>query len=758
MKYFSVFTKDGRVDLPIRDEQAREAAAIVKNPLTDVADKVRELADLSNKLTKVQGLAAGNAVEKIVFKDVDGREMVIDKAWSDAAREASAEARRARAGVKGKSTEDRMSPMGKPYSQHSDDELETMRQEISNRSNARGGKEYLTKPEQDIHTNVHEEIERRESAGGPEARHARDVENAKQAILRDVKAGVVPKDVKTFSELHDHVDANAYLNPDFRQEYTPGNLTRWNRISDDVDKWINDGMPRTDSVKGEVKIDFGKAWSEEARAAALEARKARAKTSLQDEHINFIDRNPNLSEDALDELADRESKGKTPTDKKAKWQLGANERAAYGGLSNQQKQDYIGHRNSGRTHSEAVSRAQKYKDRDLGKAWTDEARAASAAARASHAQESLDQHDSLHTMEQAGRYNDARAAGKTHEESLASAGADPKDLVRPPSATKTPGVGRSRGDASVRMPIAVQQFRQKNEITAKNYARMNVPFKYKPAVQAYIDSNEFHEDVERHARSLDAEVNSKGYAQGPHPTVRAVQEYMKHVTAKVDAARDLVKGGPGPGNKVEKAWSDEAREASAEARRNRAGGKRLSATGEQLYSAENVKPKGRLVSEKEVIARSEFRAQHAAQTWKNWQDDQLERVVHNPVGKDGTPLHPSLVEHAKYEIGQRAGATGVKSEIIGGRKYLTSVSAKTGRPMVQDPETKTWVWRDNTDLDEQARAGNEKRIRESLDEKVRLMAERKAQRGGKSGSKLRDKLKDFGYTGKAPHNMEDGPK
>ena len=38
----------------------------------------------------------------------------------------------------------------------------------------------------------------------------RAIADAKTEILDDVKRGIVPRDVASFSELHDHVDANEY--------------------------------------------------------------------------------------------------------------------------------------------------------------------------------------------------------------------------------------------------------------------------------------------------------------------------------------------------------------------------------------------------------------------------------------------------------------------------------------------------------------------------------------------------------------------
>ena len=73
MKIFTMFTKEGRVDVPLKDNQAVEAAQIMKNPLTNIVEKVREMNDLSNKLTKAQLDAVAQTIEKVEFKDVDGR-------------------------------------------------------------------------------------------------------------------------------------------------------------------------------------------------------------------------------------------------------------------------------------------------------------------------------------------------------------------------------------------------------------------------------------------------------------------------------------------------------------------------------------------------------------------------------------------------------------------------------------------------------------------------------------------------------------
>ena len=79
MKIYSIFTKTGRTDVPIQEQNQNQAEAIAKNPVMDLMDKVRELTDLSNKLTKSQALELGNEVEKIEFTDIDGSKVTLRK-------------------------------------------------------------------------------------------------------------------------------------------------------------------------------------------------------------------------------------------------------------------------------------------------------------------------------------------------------------------------------------------------------------------------------------------------------------------------------------------------------------------------------------------------------------------------------------------------------------------------------------------------------------------------------------------------------
>lgn len=77
MKIFSVITKQGRVDFPIKDAELKQAESIMKNPLGEVTDKLREMNDLSNKLTKSQIDELATRTEKLEFTDVDGKKITL---------------------------------------------------------------------------------------------------------------------------------------------------------------------------------------------------------------------------------------------------------------------------------------------------------------------------------------------------------------------------------------------------------------------------------------------------------------------------------------------------------------------------------------------------------------------------------------------------------------------------------------------------------------------------------------------------------
>jgi hypothetical protein len=75
------------------------------------------------------------------------------------------------------------------------------------------------------------------------------VERAKREVLADIAAGRVPVTVTCFADLHDHVDANGYggafedwASPEEGQ--TDEFSAFWNRVQDEVDKWLKAGGHR----------------------------------------------------------------------------------------------------------------------------------------------------------------------------------------------------------------------------------------------------------------------------------------------------------------------------------------------------------------------------------------------------------------------------------------------------------------------------------------------------------------------------------
>lgn len=77
-----------------------------------------------------------------------------------------------------------------------------------------------------------------------------------QEVLNDVREGTVPASVASFSELHDHVDANGYGGafdwPASMSEqsdlgnhrYTDLHCRFWNTVQNRVDAWIKSGKVR----------------------------------------------------------------------------------------------------------------------------------------------------------------------------------------------------------------------------------------------------------------------------------------------------------------------------------------------------------------------------------------------------------------------------------------------------------------------------------------------------------------------------------
>ena len=70
----------------------------------------------------------------------------------------------------------------------------------------------------------------------------RAIAQAKDEVAADVKAGVVPRTVASFSDLHDHVDANEYGG--LCDERSDADEDFANALQDAVDSWIKEGNLR----------------------------------------------------------------------------------------------------------------------------------------------------------------------------------------------------------------------------------------------------------------------------------------------------------------------------------------------------------------------------------------------------------------------------------------------------------------------------------------------------------------------------------
>lgn len=70
------------------------------------------------------------------------------------------------------------------------------------------------------------------------------VERCKREILEDIRAGRHPQTVASFSELHDHVDANEYGGATEGEfDGSDEACAFWNRVQNDVDAWLKAGRP-----------------------------------------------------------------------------------------------------------------------------------------------------------------------------------------------------------------------------------------------------------------------------------------------------------------------------------------------------------------------------------------------------------------------------------------------------------------------------------------------------------------------------------
>jgi hypothetical protein len=76
---------------------------------------------------------------------------------------------------------------------------------------------------------------------------------AKDEVVGDIHEGKVPATVRSFEELHDHVDANGYggafdwpspLSEDRADGYQEEFIRFWNAVQGNVDAWLRAGRPQ----------------------------------------------------------------------------------------------------------------------------------------------------------------------------------------------------------------------------------------------------------------------------------------------------------------------------------------------------------------------------------------------------------------------------------------------------------------------------------------------------------------------------------
>ena len=385
MKVFSVFTKQGKVDIQIKDKDVAAAEAVAKDPILNVVEKVRELSDLANKLTKAEADALGNKVEKISFKDVDGKVVTIEKGGPGSGCQGPNCGRPAGGGS---ATEDddgsTVGPGDSFYSENSKRKATIIGQNFARLNvpykHQTAVREYIgtEKFQDDVvvhHIARNKEIATQGHAMGPHP--AVRAINAKLSSL-----GYTRKSIEALRD-------------------AAGKLTKGGPGSGC--QGPNCGRPAGSGGSSETGGVAGTGDEEgisDIKEETLGGQKYRTgvhaesgRKLLQDPETKDWVWRDNTDVDALED---------------------------YEKLTPEQKKTYLTHRQGlqkpALSHNESMARVKA-------------------------TQESLDQHDSLHSMAQAGKYVDARDAGKTHEEALAAAGADPKDLVRPASTGKIPRVG-----------------------------------------------------------------------------------------------------------------------------------------------------------------------------------------------------------------------------------------------------------------------------------------------------------------------------
>lgn len=65
-----------------------------------------------------------------------------------------------------------------------------------------------------------------------------DFERSCAEIIADVQIGVVPRSVRTFSELHNHVDANEYGGATDDAHPHCADIDHWGRVQARVNAWL----------------------------------------------------------------------------------------------------------------------------------------------------------------------------------------------------------------------------------------------------------------------------------------------------------------------------------------------------------------------------------------------------------------------------------------------------------------------------------------------------------------------------------------
>ena len=82
-------------------------------------------------------------------------------------------------------------------------------------------------------------VKRTASPAMPRLISEQELNDAKTQINKDIADGTIPESVRSFSVLHDYVDANEYL----AAVWTLDNVDRANALSDALDLWLSQGRP-----------------------------------------------------------------------------------------------------------------------------------------------------------------------------------------------------------------------------------------------------------------------------------------------------------------------------------------------------------------------------------------------------------------------------------------------------------------------------------------------------------------------------------